>query len=366
MISLLNLKNFKSLREVSLPLRSLTLLSGVNGSGKSSVLQALAVMRQSYESLLLSDNEGGLLLNGEYVELGTGKDVLCEFSDIPEIHVGVEDQRGPTEWRFSYDGDEDVLRFVDNVAPSSFPDWMTGGFQFLKADRLVPAVVYPKSYTATVRRRWLGVRGQYTPHFLAIHQDDLVSDKRLINPIGGRTLLAQVNHWLAKVSPGVAITANEISGTDLAKISFNFGGRAGLTASNAYRPTNVGFGLTYCLPIIVACLSARQGDLLLLENPEAHLHPKGQSAMGGLLALAAADGVQVLVESHSDHLLNGIRMAVKQEEIKPGDVALRYFLRGDGDQCSTFESPQIDARGRIDHWPDGFFDEWERSLMELI
>jgi ABC-type microcin C transport system duplicated ATPase subunit YejF len=59
MISLLNLRNFKSLREVSLPLRALTLLSGVNGSGKSSVLQALAVMRQSYESLLFSDDDGG-------------------------------------------------------------------------------------------------------------------------------------------------------------------------------------------------------------------------------------------------------------------------------------------------------------------
>jgi predicted ATPase len=103
-----------------------------------------------------------------------------------------------------------------------------------------------------------------------------------------------------------------------------------------------------------------------LENPEAHLHPKGQSAIGELLALTADDGVQVLVESHSDHLLNGIRMAVKQEKIKPEDVALRYFLRRDGDQCSMFECPQVDARGRIDHWPDGFFDEWERSLMELV
>ncbi|MDI9634362.1 DUF3696 domain-containing protein [Oscillatoria laete-virens NRMC-F 0139] len=79
-------------------------------------------------------------------------------------------------------------------------------------------------------------------------------------------------------------------------------------------------------------------------------------------------GVQVVVETHSDQILNGIRLAVHGEKIEPEDVQLHYFQRQEN-QGQTFikvVSPRIDKNGRIDRWSDGFFDEWENILMVLL
>ena len=85
---------------------------------------------------------------------------------------------------------------------------------------------------------------------------------------------------------------------------------AGLDAlADRMRPTNMGFGVSYALPVITAGLLAPAGSLLVVENPEAHLHPAGQSRVGRFLAHLAASGVQVVAETHSDHVLNGVRLA---------------------------------------------------------
>src|SRR5262249_22561722 len=113
---------------------------------------------------------------------------------------------------------------------------------------------------------------------------------------------------------------------------------------------------------------ARSGGLLLIENPEAHLHPRGQSRIGVLLATAAACGIQVLTETHSDHVLNGIRLAARKGIIAPTSVHLHFFERRIlADRAvHTVVSPRLDHHGRIDHWPDGFFDEWDRMVDALL
>jgi predicted ATPase len=108
--------------------------------------------------------------------------------------------------------------------------------------------------------------------------------------------------------------------------------------------------------------------MILIENPEAHLHPKGQSKMGELLALAASCSVQVVIETHSDHVLNGIRRTVHGGKLDPQDVQLHYFYRNEenGQSVTQVASPRIDADGRIDKWPEGFFDQAEKDLLELL
>lgn len=366
MIKKLWLNSFKAFSEAEIPLGPLTLLSGVNGSGKSTVLQSLGALKQSFDAECLS-LKGGLLLNGDYVDLGVGKDVLCEYSEEQQISIGFETDRSAYIWIFAYKENDDLLQIVSDVpSPFEVPQWLSGGFQFLRADRIAPAVVYPKSFNQTIRKRSLGVRGQYAPYFLTVHQDEPISSGRARNDAVSSRLIDQVNAWLGEISPGVSVSASEIGGADLAQLLYRYGGSAGLGSSNDYRPTNVGFGLTYVLPIVIACLSARENDLLLLENPEAHLHPRGQSAMGDLIARTANDGVQVIVESHSDHLLNGIRLAVRNKRIEPAHVQIHFFQRGKSGVGAQFSSPVIDGNGRLSNWPDGFFDEWERSLMELV
>ena len=116
---------------------------------------------------------------------------------------------------------------------------------------------------------------------------------------------------------------------------------------------------------MVAALSAKRDDLLLIENPEVHLHPAGQAAMGRFLAKVAIAGVQVIVETHSDHVLNGIRRAVKTKILPADHVALHFFRsrsQAEQDEVPQVESPSMDADGNIDSWPDGFFDQFDKDM----
>ncbi|MEU4643406.1 DUF3696 domain-containing protein [Micromonospora sp. NPDC023814] len=380
MINRLRLENFKAFRELKLPLGALTLLTGVNAAGKSTTIQALALLRQAHDAGVL-DADGGFLLNGDLVELGVGRDVLHEdYSDgrgkraVP-IGIGLTIDDHDVAWRVGYDPsrdrEADLLRFGDYPLPDPgdyepLPGLFGLGFQFLKADRIVPAVHYPKSYEAAVRKGFLGARGEHTVNFLRTHRDDEVRASTVRHPDAKSDgLLDQTESWLQVVCPGVNLAAEDLRGTDLVQLSFGFGGTAGIHSSNfRYRPTNVGFGLTYSLPIIVACLSAGEGALVLLENPEAHLHPRGQTMMARLACLAASAGAQVIIESHSDHVLNGVRLAVKEGVLTPDRVALHYFDRNDGKIDIT--SPQVGHDGMLSEWPLGFFDEWDRALDRLL
>ena len=128
-----------------------------------------------------------------------------------------------------------------------------------------------------------------------------------------------------------------------------------------HRPVNTGFGYVQVLPIVAAALAAEKGDVLLIENPEVHLHPGGQSMMGMFLSEVAAAGVQVILETHSDHVLNGIRRSVKASEISADDVELYYFRpRESGKEQAV--NPHIDSSGNIDQWPEGFFDQTDKDL----
>jgi predicted ATPase len=180
------------------------------------------------------------------------------------------------------------------------------------------------------------------------------------------SLLHQVESWLGTVSPGVRLEITEHPSMDVIRVQYAF--VEGRLVSDPFRPTNVGFGLTYTLPIIVATLASRPDGLRLFENPEAHLHAKGQVKLAELAARAAADGVQIVLETHSDHILNGVRIAVHKGIIPADLVQLHFFQRREieGQVRHVVTSPQIDSDGRIDDWPEGFFDEWDRSLELLL
>ena len=127
-----------------------------------------------------------------------------------------------------------------------------------------------------------------------------------------------------------------------------------------HRPVNVGFGLTQVLPIVIAAMSAIKNDILLIENPEVHLHPAGQALMGQFLADVAHAGVQVIVETHSDHILNGIRRSVKAGRLEPSQLAIHFF-RPRSSEHAQVTSPQMNVDGNIDNWPDGFFDQFDKD-----
>ena len=366
MIEALRLKNLKAFKERTIPLTALSLLSGLNGAGKSTVLQSLALLRQSYESGLLRDT--GLLLNGELVELGTGRDVLYEGAEDEWIEIELTEDGRRTAWAVRYGMSEDVLHFPPEGRSEAKGALFASAFQYLRADRVNPATSYSKSYHAVRSRNFMGARGEYAAHFLSQFQNNPVSEplRRRMNEGFTTGLLSQANAWMQEFSPGVRVDVKDVENTDFVRLSYSFGLSAGLGSSNPYRPTNVGFGLTYSLPIVIACLSTPPGGLVLFENPEAHLHPQGQVAMGRLLALTASTGVQIIVETHSDHILNGIRLAIKDGVLKARQATPHFFRRHAETGAAEIETPTLTEQGRLSFWPEGFFDQWDKSLDALL
>ena len=177
------------------------------------------------------------------------------------------------------------------------------------------------------------------------------------------TLLSQINAWLKVVSPGVELKITPMPKADVALAGFAFS-RQRDVMTKPFRATNVGFGLSYALPLIVALLAAQNDDLVIIENPEAHLHPGGQTRLAELAARAASAGTQVILETHSDHILDGLRLAVRRAIIRPEQIALHYFQREGLDAKIT--TPVIRPDGRLDIWPEGFFDQHEKNLSSLI
>ncbi|MEX5219864.1 MAG: DUF3696 domain-containing protein [Nitrospira sp.] len=368
MINVLGMHNFKCFEAQTLKLGPLTLLSGLNGMGKSTVLQSLLLLRQSHEQHLLPDT--GLALNGELVNIGTAADALFEGASEDKIGFDVGLSDGTVgRWRFKYDKEADVIE-VDTVeAPDGiFSSSLFGDyFQYLNAERLGPRTSFPISDYQVRHHRQLGTKGEYTAHFLSLFGRNEISVPGLAHEESESLQLRdQVEAWIGEMSPGVRVHFVSHEGMDLVNLQYSF--LQGDQISNQYRSTNVGFGITYVLPTVVAILSSKPGTLLLLENPEAHLHPKGQAKLGELMARAAAGEVQIIVETHSDHVLNGIRIAVKREIIQPSSVNLHFFTQSldAGKIQKTVISPDIRKDGRLAEWPGGFFDEWDKSLEVLL
>ena len=376
MLEHIELHNFKSARYLNVKLAPLTVLTGLNGSGKSTVLQSIALLKQSLRSGAVSQE---LRLRGELVRLGRSEDVRFEGAESDEIGFVVRTPNGEIKLFSPALSGRDTLSLRCDGDTDDLVAQLESGFQFIQADRITPAGHYQQASTPDRVIGWLGCGGEYTVDFLLENEGAKVSTKRLFSLSNldisagmlkhvapTENLLDQTAGWLQHLSPGVRPRAVAVELADATSLRFSYTGTSVGSDGRDHRPSNVGFGLTYCLPIIVACLAAPEGALLLLENPEAHLHPRGQSALGALLALCAADGVQIIVETHSDHVLNGIRVAAKKGEIENDAVAVHFFSRDIETGESSITSPILHANGRFSEWPDGFFDEWSKALDELL
>ena len=371
MITSIRLQNFKCFETLDLDCKPLNLLTGVNGTGKSSVIQMLLLLKQSTEARELLD--GRLVLSGSRVELGTGVDVLFENATSDVIGVGLRtDDKLFSEWdakfEYSRSGDQLQWQFTDSNEPyelineAQFTPPFGGNLVYIDAERVGPRKTYPIS-EVLARRGDFGYRGEFAWSYLSSHRSDQlpVDDPRCASS-SVRGLLEIVDIWLAAVCPGAHIRLDEIAAADAVVAGFTFD-RPGDVATRPFRATNVGFGLSYALPVIAA-LTMPKGTLCLIENPEAHLHPRGQTKLAELAVRAAKAGVQVFVETHSDHFIDGVRIAVRDGLISPEDTAFHFFER-EGNK-SVVKSPQVDSDGRLSEWPEGFFDQHGENLIKLL
>lgn len=371
MLRQLDLETFKCFERLRLPISPLTLLSGGNASGKSSVLQALVLLHQT-----MRDHEWSprLALNGSALSLGTLGDVVDKETGRRSFAFGLAFDAETLRWEFEGDDREDMSAPVRAVTqdgrrilsperlryllPSEHSDAAATlrGLSYIAADRTGPREIYP--LTDRSRADTVGSRGEQSVGLLHVLRDEVVRDE-LCQADTPPVLFRQTEASLRRFFPGCSIEVTPVPHAN--------GVTLGIRTSDAtdfHRPQHVGFGLSHVLPILVAALVAKHGDLLLVENPEVHLHPAGQALMGRYLAEVAASGVQVILETHSDHVLNGARRAVRDGVLQASDVALHFFRdrRLGGDQVV---SPRIDTQGNVDFWPDGFFDQFDKDAAAL-
>jgi len=409
MLNSLSLKYFKCFESLHLPLSPLTMLSGTNASGKSSVLQALVLLHQTMREHEWSTR---LMLNGKSIKLGTVLDVVNESQGGKSFEINLKYKSHFYSWNFTGERNElsmDVEKFVfdstifdfkemrenylethkdtleqkinitnrdfgylQKLLPAYFStiaksthtftappildilNSLAAGFTYITAERIGPRETYTLEDKQIAYA--VGAMGEYAMSLFYSKRDEPILDELTLETESRNTLFHQVTARMQQFFPNCLLAVEKVQNANAVTLR--------LKTSNEtefHRPINVGFGLTQVLPIVIAALSAQKEDILLIENPEVHLHPAGQALMGQFLAEVASAGVQVILETHSDHILNGIRRFVKSGKILPEQVALHFFRARSADTAQVV-SPQINANGDLDCSPDGFFDQFDKDM----
>lgn len=363
MIVRFSIARFKRFSSCTLEFAPLTVLTGLNSSGKTSVLQALLLAREA--SL---PGAKTVALNGPFgLELGRAQDVLnfdsaekdaviqlaATFDDGQEsvIHLDAEDTQ--------------LLHLPIKQRPEKIPEALGGpnpSFSYLCAERLGPRDVLGMSALPSDDLS-VGVQGEFCAQVLASHgmKTKVLPNRR--HPRRGDEVDAfltyQTEAWISDIVRPTEIHTVEFSGAAMTALRFRTPG------GEWVRAPNMGFGVSYSLPIVLAGLFAPENSLLLIENPEAHLHPAGQSRMGTFLATMAAAGVQIVTETHSDHVLNGIRRAIGEYQILGETDALVHFFEAASAGKPAASTLRFNKLGNLNDWPKSFFDQYQIDVAAL-
>ena len=380
MINQFQIVNFKSHKNTKIEFSNLTVLCGSNGVGKSSIFHALLLLREAF---LGNSNFDYLDLKSNPVTIGTAKDALYQYSQNNKIEFKIDTSIQKLHYLFEAKRDSDLVKTLIYKANNAkhvydkkrlLKENIFGtDCQFISAARLGPQPSYIKDDVVVDVYNQISViegRAEHFVHYLQRKsaRDILAALKN--DHIDSLDLFSQTTAWEREISEGVNILIRDLGnlGYEL-KYQFNTTSSGGKT--DEFKASNVGFGITYTMPIIVSILSAQPGSLLFIENPEAHLHPNGQAKMAELICLAAQAGIQLVIETHSDHIINGILVQCKKyEERKRGinrkNVSIYHFERNENKHYTEASKIKIEKDGKIIYTPKGFFDQFTIDRKFLL
>ena len=316
MLDALHISGFKCFDTVEISLRRINMFSGTNSSGKSSAIQAF---------LLLCNNaakNSSSPLNGMWLRLGTFDECRNHRINARTFQVGAVCGKEIFKVEFCSVDDErnDVsVTFIDKS--SALQDLLSldnRHIYYLPANRIGPEDSYTKNFDQV---NFLGNKAEFIVDFLYKNRKSKVIPT-LIADTASVTLEYQVNYWLERLF-GIKNTIRDLGLSNSLSMEFS------LSSGKPVRPYHIGSGVSFAIGVLVSCLSANVDDIVIIENPEIHLHPKAQSDLTEFLCFAANAGIQIILESHSDHVFNGIRKSIVKNEISNTDTAVHFFQLDD-------------------------------------
>lgn len=390
-----NINNFKCFYDASININRLTILAGANGFGKSSVIQALLFMRRTIEHCAKWDGRKytaeidcnlNVELNGAYcLSLGLSNNIIPIEADIKSM-LTLQFQAGKDGIGFSYELNDEKSFLWLNLSEDKIDiqgdvenlPIFNQSFYYLNAERIGPRVAQKIKFHDYPN---VGCQGEYTAQILSeygditgkIYSNNIVVDEARrfdIKEDSNGSLLRQTQLWLQYLMPEVSVSGRIDHQMQCAQIIVE----NHYTKGDPVIATNIGFGISYVLPIIVTGLIAKSGTIMIVENPEAHLHPSAQSKIGQFLAVIAQSGVNVIVETHSDHVVNGIQIATARHTISKEYVTINFFSKGGNQQVENQTKNRqpiiteitINEKGELSRWPKGFFDQTQIDYVKLL
>jgi hypothetical protein len=422
-ISRIIVEGYKSLRaRHEIAIRPLTVLAGVNSAGKSSAMQPLLLLKQTLET---SYDPGPLQLSGPNVDITAIEQVLSKPTAsngrASWFKTGVAVSGRDTEWKFGKDEKNDLRLF--EMTGWFFPDQgrpltLREGMREDELLELLPRGV--RQVTTDISKSLDGVRlgvsrdrcfllpglgrGKTTPLTLGPLVDSIKQElPRMIHlpalrgnprrtyrtvavedryPATFETYtagviaawqnredtdrLGQLRADVEELSLTSQVAARQLDDTQVELMVGRLPQARRAGDNDLVNIADVGFGVSQTLPVIVALLAASPGQLVYLEQPEIHLHPRAQVSFASLLQRAVERRVRVVVETHSALLVRALQTLVAKQELQPEDVLLHWFSRDPQTGDTEIATAELDEAGAFGDWPEDFDEVYLESESRYL
>lgn len=332
MITRLEIDNYKCIQHEELDMKPLTIVTGLNSTGKSTLIQSVLLPEQMISNINL-----GLSTNFDMIK--------CRYSNQDTINI-----------RVFWEGDlfktyKATKETGEVTTCGSFPNvGLENGMYYLSANRIGAEDVVRLNNTHTVGPRGENILGLFELEKSSPVEEPLRRYKE------SYTLQYQVDNWLTYILGINLRLSTEKINEETLTVKYESDHLPNIT------PRNLGAGVSYLVKVLILCLRAKRGKALLIENPEIHLHPSAQAKLGEFLAFIANAGIQLIIETHCEHLINRVQYAIYKNEVGHDKVLLLYKA-GITDKFQQV-SFNVDGKFAV-RFPDGFFDATLDELIEM-
>lgn len=368
MIEKVYVRALKSMKNLHVKCSWLNVFVGTNSSGKSTFLQALLLMAQN------GRNEDGL--NGKLVSLGEFREVRNHYMPKDAIRIEIWEQgKEKSAWiEFEENKEEDTYKinthymatddyYYDEGQSSGLMEGI--GFHYLSCQRIGARDIYEKNI---LEESGFGIGGEFAMAYLLRNEGKPIEMAVKSDGVTN-SLLDQVNYWLNAMI-GTTISVSDLKKTNYLQVKYNNNPANASAEALHCRPVNVGSGVSYLISIIITCLGAEKDSVIIIENPEIYLHPKAQSRLCEFLYFISQWGRQLFVETHSDHIFNGIRAGVATKKMDQDNVTVNFFAVNDQyeTQCNPIIFEEYGKIVGLNEEMDlkDLFDQFEIDLDRML